>query len=286
MSRNPQVAVPPMTDTKPTRVEIDSVATYVEAMSRLMGLDTELPRTIWFRGHADASWKLLPGILRDPFVNRVKGLVIDPTDPAHVKLGIETAERMLNDEFRTEGASLLPPRAELVDIYFTAQHYGLPTRLLDWTQNPLAALFFAVNELQGVEGEVIAGHPSPKMAGAEAYVLRRLELEFLPASERHPLILATIQCLFDEREAPDPAFIIPLRPDARSGRMLQQGSCFTLHMPGTAEVPNAAVRRYAVPASRKAILLGELRAIGVHWGTLFPDLDHLCKEIKDRRKLI
>lgn len=129
--------------------EIDSVAAYVDAMSRLMAPDNDLRHTLWFRGHGDASWKLLPGVLRDAFVKRIKQFVIEPADSAQVKHATETAERIINNEFRVEGASLLPARAEPIDIYFAAQHHGLPTRLLDWTQNPLAALFFAVNESAG-----------------------------------------------------------------------------------------------------------------------------------------
>jgi hypothetical protein len=215
-----------MNDEWAIQIEIDTLGAFVGAMSELMALDNDLRPTLWFRGHADASWKLLPGVLRNPFVNRVKQLVLNPTDPGEVKLGIDISERMINNEFRTEGASLLPPRAEPVDIYFTAQHYGLPTRLLDWTQNPLAALFFAANEIPTVNGEVLVAHPSQTMAGAEATVLRSLGLEYFPISERHPTIVATIQYLFDDGEAPPSAFIIPLRPDARTGRMMQQGSCF------------------------------------------------------------
>ena len=69
--------------------------------------------------------------------------------------------------FRIAGASLLATDDE-VEIYFLAQHFGMPTRLLDWSTNPLAALFFACDgenvEADGYVYAMQAGMVIPKDA--------------------------------------------------------------------------------------------------------------------------
>jgi hypothetical protein len=53
------------------------------------------------------------------------------------------AERTMVRDFRLLSHPLRDGRETPEDLYFLQQHYGMPTRLLDWTTNPLVALFFA-----------------------------------------------------------------------------------------------------------------------------------------------
>ena len=52
---------------------IDTLASYVAAMANPPGIDEAMPPTFWFRGHADISYELLPGILRAEVRERVCG---------------------------------------------------------------------------------------------------------------------------------------------------------------------------------------------------------------------
>ena len=266
---------------------IDSLCRFIAEMSKLQCIGHELRPVFWFRGHAKVCWKLLPGVLRDDFINRVNEFNVRPNDSNCLGTAIETTEKSINDQFRREGASLLPSNANLVDIYFLAQHYGLPTRLLDWTANPLAALFFAVSQEHDHDGEVISVLPDWRLTFGDESNPRKAGLPYPPVGQRDQLVVKAIEYLFDSDQRPEDGLIVPLRPDLWSAHMLQQGACFTLHMPGCLAINENPTnsKRFRIPSSSKRVLLEELRAVGVNWATLFPDLDHLAQEIREDSKL-
>lgn len=83
---------------------------------------------LWYRGQKDASWRLIPGAFRDD--------------------RWQFSEREVLLRFKLHAPALLQDCPDLEDYRKwlpLMQHYGVPTRLLDWSISPLIALFFAVN---------------------------------------------------------------------------------------------------------------------------------------------
>ena len=98
-------------------------------------VDTESAGTRWFRGQADSTWTLKPSALRDR--------------------GWLEAESDMIKRFRQAAASRMrnQPSQEWEWVCL-AQHHGVPTRLLDWSENPLIGLYFAVETDDSDRGPV------------------------------------------------------------------------------------------------------------------------------------
>jgi hypothetical protein len=80
---------------------------------------------VWFRGQPDESWDLVPGVYRADF----------PVNDEDERLRLE---RHLAQDFRVMSAGIRRGDESEAELYFLQQHYRMRTRLLDWTNNPLA----------------------------------------------------------------------------------------------------------------------------------------------------
>lgn len=231
---------------------------------------------VWYRGHSDVNWTLHPGTLRQSFIESFADDELIHDYETHTI----RAEVTINMQFRRMGGAQFPVNADVVEIYFLAQHHGLPTRLLDWTTNPLAALFFAVNSRKDKDKDaaLIVMNPRHDIPNATAETPKHYPNDVVNA--RHPYVIDTVKYLFDEGERPANPLVLPLMPDARAGRIFQQNSCFTLYMPGAVPQGNKMLEVFRIPAAKKRAIQIELRRMNINWYTLYLDLDNLAKELR------
>ena len=166
------------------------------------------------------------------------------------------------------------------DWIFLAQHYGLPTRLLDWTENPLIALYFAVNDDRGGESEPVDG------ALFELDPIRLNEAAFPSA----PRVI-----MFDDDE-----FLVNYLPETAKGprqgpiaavagryfdRIVAQAGTFTVdhyeHIDLETVEHGACVFRVRIPSTAKPHIRAELSDMNVNASTVYPDLAHLAEHVTE-----
>lgn len=194
-----------------------------------------------FRGHSDASYKLIPSVGRG----------------GHTSKSTQKYEQSLFRAFRREaGAYLDPLPTNEWEWLSAAQHHGLPTRLLDWSHNPLAALYFAVEGNEAKEGEVFALNAPLK---APESISRKSPFEVQRAMKYYPNIVSP------RIRAQEGLFVICPEPEVPLDQKLRS---------------DWAIERIAVPATAKVRLRYELFRLGVHESSLFPHIDGLAARIK------
>jgi hypothetical protein len=226
---------------------------------------------IWYRGQSQANWPLVPKLLR-----------VEKPD-----------ERALRIDFRRLGMELLAgriPPANHWEWYFLAQHFGLPTRLLDWTENALFALYFAVRDSANRKGQT---------AAAVVWVLDPKWLNLWSINKGH-IVLPGEEFLRwlpeDPRDYPNPdqypefkekweSKPIAIAPPHVDRRLAVQRSQFVLFgMDSSALVaaesePNAKLVKIEIVGESTGTVLNDLHLLGFFEATLFPDLEGLSREL-------
>ena len=265
----------------PEAVDIDRVSRLVEWLEQARGVLQWRAAELWFRGHKSQIQNIGPGLLR-PNVERVLTEGVSWREKESQWGGpIGRAEVQLNTDFRRHATSLLSDPQDLVETYFLAQHHGLPTRLLDWTTNPLAALFFAAADRPDMDGEIIVTTPRHQVVGNRTDQAG-CDAQWAAFPKHHELVRRAIGSLFAVEDFPPEPKVLFILPDASEPRVTQQGSCFSLHLSNDPTLPDSAYLRLKVPAASKPSLQDVLRKMGVSWAALFPDLDHICREMVAR----
>lgn len=223
-------------------------------------------REFLYRGHEDHTYKLLSTV----------GRAIAPRMSRMSRLNINKREKRLLDEFKryavkdTYGTTIADD--DIIEWAILGRHHGLPTRLIDFSTNPLVALYFACKQIKANKGEGCDGCLWVMMGMADK------------SSSKATIDLRTLKKS------------IKYRPKKIHGRMLAQNAimiipqdaskCLTEEFDVIPDVKaidgsnkSPKLLKFIIPAASKSNLRKELERSGIDEARLFPGLSGIARAI-------
>lgn len=214
-----------------------------------------------FRGNGDCSFPLIPKVGRKPGYSIVDERTL-----------LEIFDRRITEYRDAKSFSDW-------DKLSIAQHHGLPTRLLDWSTNPLVAAFFAVTSSPGVitvkkavnnraSGDVIYAVPDPGIISARVIAWNVSGRSVIDTSaNKDPFSLDRVGFLL---------------PRALTTRITSQGGVFSLH-PRPQEPWEEPVAKaenvFDIPGDMRGYFQRKLFYFGVDAQRIMGDVDGVCSRI-------
>ena len=157
-----------------------------------------------------------------------------------------------------------------------AQHYGLPTRFLDWTQSSAIALYFCVSSKENVDGAVYLINP------LDINLKAKNEGRILSSECDHKIIEKYLD--LDAKHSPKGQMpTIAINPIHNSERVMLQRGAFTVHGNKKFHLDQSQASSLVeinIAASNKERLRKGLVRIGIDRMSIFPEVEHISKHLK------
>jgi len=268
--------------------DVNRVSDLTEALRRVSG--ETVRKRLWFRGHASSEWELSPSLVRE---------INSQEHPSLDKLAL--VEQYALKRFKQLAPAVLGGRtvSDEGEWLLLMQHYRLPTRLLDWTENPLVALYFAISSSIGTDenddGALWILDPSMQ---------NRLRLRARDDAEAlvdisDELVRSYLPQAFSSPAKPAPMKAVAVIAKRSDPRIIAQQGVFTFHAALTSlkddvsdlcgevgeSIDCGAVLSWVrIPKDSKGALLNELELLGVSKASLFPELEQVAGVVTEEMR--
>lgn len=252
---------------------------------------------LFFRGHSDIDYELKPGIYRNT------NLILN--------------EHILFKEFILRTPTDFLNEKSALEKLVKMQHYGLPTRLLDITSNPLVALYFACCSNTKKDGKVISfripnsyikyydsdtvsilSNISKRPENFNIKNTTNLEIAEFNSDENVQYLLHEIR---EEKSYFQPIInsedlekVVAVKVKQSNNRIIKQSGAFlifgiNIEKKNPATVPidwivNSSKEKidFTIRKDDKKLILKELDTLGINEATLFPELDNQARYLKSK----
>ncbi|MFN7169074.1 MAG: FRG domain-containing protein [Pannonibacter sp.] len=240
---------------------INNISEFLDSWREHRSKDDSLT---WFRGQSDASWQLLPGFLRNE---------------------TQVSETTLLNRFKQSAAMLAESRPQSsFDWTFLMQHYGVPTRLLDWSESPLVALYFAVDDyVKYPDKDAALWCLQPTALNKNAHIIDKSEGRYIPSFDDEELAkYSTDSIRMHSRVALLPVATIATRNNTRIQAQL---GTFTIHHIERIAIEDVGdkshIMKYIIPKDSKEAVYSDLKLLGFNRFSLFPELASVGSILKE-----
>jgi hypothetical protein len=244
--------------------QIETLADFIKLCDKVSGS--------WFRGHDDFSYKLAPSLFRHPTKTQPKDVF--------------SLEKDLFSRFKQRSIPFLQePAGSDLDYLFVMQHFGVPTRLLDWTENPFIALFFALHS--SLKKDCDAAFFTLAAMKWNELLLGETTSEIKIFDTRDDILINGYK--IGPKDLWGQKVPVSIFGNYNSPRIVAQKGTFVIFGVETKSMDEIAdsradlqpvLRKYTIPKSKKRDLFSSLLGIGVTDTSVYPDLEGLGREIK------
>ena len=261
---------------------METLDDFINDVRKIASSLQQAERRVWYRGVSNEEYTLLPSLFREP-----QG----EASSSEVATDRRKRERNLFARFQTQAGQLLPPGLESSwEVLSVMQHHGVPTRMMDWTDSLLVALYFAI--------EYKRAPKSPCLWLLNPFALNRVsvgrsiiydQVDRLPRGAyelfiEKPNVGSEGRNIPEERHWP-PELPVATAPIWGHPRAFRQRGFFTIH--GTDERPleqqgSSLVAKILIPQDLQDPLRLLLEEAGIDHYSLFPDLDGLGRKLRGR----
>ena len=243
---------------------IQEVRTIDELLQFVNSLYQQHGQRLWYRGEENADLTLIPSIQRSQ-----KRL---------------DAERYITNDFYIRAKQILnnaPEKHNYAGWVSLMQHYGLPTRMLDWSQSPLVAVFFATETYKDTPNLnacvwVLAPGLLNEREGFGNCIYP------IDADTTQEMLLPAFKHAHHNPDLRDR--ILACSSTENNLRMYSQHSNFTVHnsLQRLEDICDEnMLYKIIIPCDRKKYFIDSLRVFGITEGFIYPDLDHICSDLRD-----